>query len=263
MQEHHSRKAKDNVKMVDLKQQQQKAEDQKDGEQEQEQEHDPSSMSSAHNCYNYRGVKCRNFKCSTSLRSWMGFLVPACCGCGTVSASQARLQEHAETESVLGTTVTGTIFGCRKGRVAFCIQEDPKSPPLMLLELAMPTYLLVKEMSSGLVRIALECERGQEEKARLLYAEPVWSMFCNGRKVGFALKRQPSENDKAVLNMMQSVSMGAGVIPPQEDKSDEDELMYMRANYERVVGSRDSESFHMINPDRSPGQELSIFLLRS
>ena len=42
-----------------------------------------------------------------------------------------------------------------------------------------------------------------------------------------------------------------------------EELLYMRAHYEHVVGSADSESFHLINPDESPGQELSVFLLRS
>lgn len=46
-------------------------------------------------------------------------------------------------------------------------------------------------------------------------------------------------------------------------ESGSEEVMYMRANYEHVVGSADSESFHLINPDESPGQELSIFLLRS
>jgi uncharacterized protein (TIGR01570 family) len=38
--------------------------------------------------------------------------------------------------------------------------------------------------------------------------------------------------------------------------------MYMRAKFERVVGSRDSEAFYMINPDGNAGPELSIYLLR-
>jgi uncharacterized protein (TIGR01570 family) len=46
-------------------------------------------------------------------------------------------------------------------------------------------------------------------------------------------------------------------------KGDEGELMYMRATYERVVGSSDSESFHMINPEGSTGQQLNVFLLWS
>ncbi|KAJ7553921.1 hypothetical protein O6H91_06G118600 [Diphasiastrum complanatum] len=261
MQQQRSRKETTNVKMVDLKEQQNC--EQLKVDQEEGCAHCTSI--SAHNCCNNIGFKFWGVKCWRSLRSWMSFLIPACCSCGAISSSEARVQEDVDAESVLGATVTGTIFGCRKGKVTFCIQEDPKGSPLMLLELAMPTYLLVKEMSSGLVRIALECERDQEEKARSLYAEPVWSMFCNGHKVGFALKRQLSDNDKTVLKVMQSVSMGAGVIPLEErkPKPEDDEIMYMRANYERVVGCCDSESFHMINPDGSPEQELSIFLLRS
>jgi uncharacterized protein (TIGR01570 family) len=38
--------------------------------------------------------------------------------------------------------------------------------------------------------------------------------------------------------------------------------MYMRAKYERVVGSKDSEAFYMMNPVGSAGPELSIYLLR-
>lgn len=44
--------------------------------------------------------------------------------------------------------------------------------------------------------------------------------------------------------------------------SSEGELLYMRARFERVVGSRDSEAFYMLNPDGNGGPELSIFLLR-
>lgn len=64
--------------------------------------------------------------------------------------------------------------------------------------------------------------------------------------------------------MIQSISVGAGVIPVVEDgrKSSEGELLYMRARFERVVGSRDSEAFYMMNPDGNGGPELSIFLLR-
>jgi uncharacterized protein (TIGR01570 family) len=43
----------------------------------------------------------------------------------------------------------------------------------------------------------------------------------------------------------------------------------MRARFERVVGSKDSEAFYMMNPDSSSssngingGPELSVYLLR-
>lgn len=68
-----------------------------------------------------------------------------------------------------------------------------------------------------------------------------------------------------MLSTVQSVSVGAGVIPVLEGGGgcgSEGELMYMRARFERVVGSRDSEAFYMLNPDGNGGPELSIFLLR-
>ncbi|KAH9555156.1 hypothetical protein CY35_08G100300 [Sphagnum magellanicum] len=192
-----------------------------------------------------------------------------------------KVEKERVAESMLGSAVTGTLYGQRKGRVTFCVQEDSRSAPLLLLEFAMPTQSLVREMSTGLLRIALECEKSnknacKELKAGGLFAEPVWTMFCNGRKVGFAIKRQLVDADRDVLGVMQSVTMGAGVIPAavaqeaackqaavlKRDSDDDQAIMYMRARYERVAGSPDNLSFHMINPNGSPGQELSIFFIR-
>lgn len=159
----------------------------------------------------------------------------------------------------LGSRVTGTLFGYRKGHVHFAVQEDPKSQPVLLLELATPTSTLVKEMASGLVRIALECEKSTSRGR--LFNEPVWTMYCNGRKTGYALGRVCSDTDVHILSLVQAVSMGAGVLPMHEEGV-EGELMYMRAKFERVVGSRDSEAYYMMNPDGTGGPELSIFLLR-
>ena len=53
-----------------------------------------------------------------------------------------------------------------------------------------------------------------------------------------------------------------GVLPGIEEGGGEGEVMFMRARFERVVGSKDSEAFYMINPDGVGGPELSIFLLR-
>ena len=83
-------------------------------------------------------------------------------------------------------------------------------------------------------------------------------MYCNGRKIGFATRRKGSERIKSMLKTMQNTNVGAGVIPTESE-----DIMYMRAYYEHVVGNSDSESFHLINPDECPGQELSVFLLRS
>eukprot|EP01018_Ginkgo_biloba_P036256 Gb_23058 [translate_table: standard] len=159
----------------------------------------------------------------------------------------------------LGSRVTGTLFGYRKGHVHLAVQENPKSPPVLLLELATPTSTLVKEMASGLVRIALECEKTANRGK--LFQEPIWTMYCNGRKTGYGMKRVCSVADLQVLNLVQAVSMGAGVLPTDRGGAD-GELMYMRARFERVVGSKDSEAFYMLNPDGSGGPELSIFLLR-
>ncbi|GAV74683.1 DUF617 domain-containing protein [Cephalotus follicularis] len=175
----------------------------------------------------------------------------------------------------LGRKVTGTLFGKRRGHVSFAVQDDPWSEPVLLLELAMSTSTLVKEMSSGLVRIALECEKFSSSdvpvqtgrvRSGKLFNEPLWTMYCNGRKCGYATSRTCGESDWHVLNTVQRVSVGAGVIPVVDDgrkvSSEMGELLYMRAKFERVVGSRDSEAFYMLNPDNSGGPELSIFLLR-
>ncbi|XVF56173.1 hypothetical protein PTKIN_Ptkin06aG0096300 [Pterospermum kingtungense] len=184
------------------------------------------------------------------------------------------LPAHLSTTPSLGRKVTGTLFGNRRGHVSFAVQDDPRSEPVLLLELAMSTSGLVKEMSSGLVRIALECEKAagrsavQQNRTGRLFHEPMWTMYCNGRKSGYAVRRTCSESDWHVLRTVQSVSVGAGVIPVVENArkgggtGSEGELLYMRAKFERVVGSRDSEAFYMMNPDNNGGPELSIFLLR-
>lgn len=165
--------------------------------------------------------------------------------------------------SGLGTRVIGTLFGYRRGHVHFAFQEDPKSHPAFLMELATPTSVLVREMASGLVRIALECDKKVEAKkgARLL-EEPLWRTYCNGKKCGYAMKRECGAEEWKVLKAVEPISMGAGVLPGNGETGSEGELMYMRARFERVVGSKDSEAFYMMNPDRTGGPELSIYLLR-
>ncbi|XP_059428835.1 protein MIZU-KUSSEI 1 [Corylus avellana] len=161
------------------------------------------------------------------------------------------------------TMVVGTIFGPRRGHVWFCVQHDRLSfKPTLLLELSIVTHQLVKEMRSGLVRIALECDESELGSCPLR-SVPAWTMYCNGRKLGFAARRKASERVKSMLRTMQSTTVGAGVIPAGFGSPGDEEVMYMRANYEHVVGNSDSESFHLVSPDECPGQELSVFLLRS
>lgn len=170
--------------------------------------------------------------------------------------------------SNLGTKVVGTLFGYRRGHVHLAFQEDPKMNPAFLIELATPTSVLVREMASGLVRIALECEKKTEKKALKLLEEPLWRTYCNGKKCGFGMKRECGAEELKVLKAVEPISMGAGVLPGGNgggggyEGGSHGELMYMRARFERVVGSKDSEAFYMMNPDGSGGPELSIYLLR-
>lgn len=150
-----------------------------------------------------------------------------------------------------GKPVTGTLFGHKKGHtITFAVQDEPGAEPVLLLDLATPTATLVREMASGVVRIALECRRGEQQ---------VWTMYCNGRRSGYAVSRPCGDGDWSVLRTVCAVSVGAGVMPAAGGG----EVMYMRAKFERVVGSMDSEAFYMLSPDGgSGGPELSIFLLR-
>ncbi|KAL8191771.1 hypothetical protein R6Q57_028502 [Mikania cordata] len=169
------------------------------------------------------------------------------------------------------TMVIGTIFGHRRGHVWFAVQHDRlKSRPSLLLELSIPTQTLVQEMRFGLVRLALECHSSPESDLGScpLRSVPVWTLFCNGRKVGFAARKKATQPIRLMLKSIQSTTVGAGVIPSFGVDSGSDnggELIYMRANYECMVGGADSESFHLINPDGclGQGQELSVFLMRS
>ncbi|CAN1256238.1 Protein MIZU-KUSSEI 1 [Linum perenne] len=180
-------------------------------------------------------------------------------------ASKQLIRTTNTATHALGRKVTGTLYGYRRGHVTFAVQTDSRFEPVFIIELAVSTASLVKEMSSGLVRIALECEKSKSTApGRKLFDEGVWSMYCNGRKCGYAAARgRCNEVDSRVLTTVRAVSVGAGVIPPLAELAGEmGELMYMRAKFERVVGSRDSEAFYMMNPDGNGGPELSLFLLR-
>ncbi|CAJ1967607.1 unnamed protein product [Sphenostylis stenocarpa] len=212
-------------------------------------------------------------KISSLIRSFLNIftfptMIPTC--------KWLTIPSHLSITPSLGRKVTGTLFGHRRGHISFAVQLHPRAEPLLLVELAMSTSSLVKEMSSGLVRLALECQKvplsapgsGRQQQKRL-FQEPSWTMYCNGRNCGYAVSRTCGDLDWHVLSTVQSVSVGAGVIPLLENGKSggggggsEGELMYMRARFERVVGSRDSEAFYMLNPDGNGGPELSIFLLR-
>ncbi|CAN4097250.1 unnamed protein product [Withania somnifera] len=146
--------------------------------------------------------------------------------CRLPSLPGGRLPDK-NSRIIAGSRVTGTLFGYRKGRVSLSIQENSRTLPTVVVELALQTNVLQKEMNLGMVRIALECEkRDKKEKINLL-EEPLWTMYCNGKKNGYGI--------------LKPVSMGAGVLHGKSDVEGPDgEMTYMRAHFERVVKSKDA-----------------------
>ncbi|KQK19617.1 protein MIZU-KUSSEI 1-like [Brachypodium distachyon] len=180
------------------------------------------------------------------------------------------------------TIIVGTIFGSRSGRVTFCVQRDASVPPPFLFELSVPMQSLAAEMASGLLRIALECHRSSGrsgaagDKATGGRSRNVWKASCNGQDVGHAIRRPPTDWERGVLESMRTMTAGVGALPPVEapeqinEGGQQDcggaEVLYMRATYQRIVGSKDAVSYHLISPGTaggSPPQELSLFLLRT
>ncbi|PRQ55687.1 putative protein MIZU-KUSSEI 1-like, plant [Rosa chinensis] len=160
-----------------------------------------------------------------------------------------------------GIRMTGTLFGNRKSRVSIAIQESPKCLPLLVIELGIPTGKLLQDMGVGFVRIALECEKRPGDKTKIV-DEPIWMLYCNGKKSGYGVRREATDDDLSVMQVLHAISMGAGVLPNDGDELPDGEFMYMRAQFERVIGSKDSETYYMLNPDGNNGPELSVFFVR-
>lgn len=111
------------------------------------------------------------------------------------------------------------------------------------------------------MRIAFECEKNPAEKTKIV-DEPIWTLYCNGKKNGYGVKREASEDDLTVMQLLHAVSTGVGLLPPDMADPQDGELSYMRAYFERVVGSKDSETFYMMMPEGNNGPELSVFFVR-
>ncbi|KAG8061463.1 hypothetical protein GUJ93_ZPchr0003g18340 [Zizania palustris] len=78
----------------------------------------------------------------------------------------------------------------------------------------------MQEISTGgHVRIALECEKKSmkslpPEQANVnLLEETMWTTYLNGRRVGYAVRREPTESDLAVMQLLSTLSVGADVLP--------------------------------------------------
>ncbi|XP_062233917.1 uncharacterized protein LOC133931120 [Phragmites australis] len=166
------------------------------------------------------------------------------------------------------TRATGTLYGHRRARITIAFHDSPASPPGLLLDIAVPTAKFIQDVSAaGMVRVTLECDKQQHhaaEASRRLLDEPLWAAEVNGESVGYAARREATEQDERVMQLLHATSMGAGVLPADMAHPADGELTYMRAHFDRVVGSKDAETYYMHNPEGSAaGPELTIFFIRT
>lgn len=120
------------------------------------------------------------------------------------------------------------------------------------------------------MRIALECEKNGDNAAndgkaaplssRTLLEEPLWTLFCNGKRSGYGVRREPTEDDLGVMETLRVVSMGAGVLPTRAEG--EEEVAYLRAGFDHIIASRDAETLYMTSPNDGHGPDLTIFFVR-
>ncbi|KAL5819465.1 hypothetical protein ACOSQ3_023396 [Xanthoceras sorbifolium] len=160
------------------------------------------------------------------------------------------------------TLFTGTIICPVNGeQLRLCMQEDSSSSPLVLLDLPLSTSAFSRLIRYGTIRIVLEC-RCECDSARSkepLLSMPKWVMYCNRQKMGFAKRREVAGKDAWLLEMLRTVSAGAGILPDKDSSG----YKYLRGQFEQVAGSDNSEAYHLIDLSSCFGQELSVFFLRS
>ena len=178
--------------------------------------------------------------------------------------------------------------------MSLSLQQNARCQPTLIVELALPTHALLRELGAHAgARIVLEVEKRAEQSGEAdgaldgnqaiagvcegggangfrhnhndgwVLEELMWTMFCNGKRVGYAVRREPTEEDIAVLETLWAVTMGGGVLPGRSDVDGPDgEMAYMRGSFEHTVGSRDSESLYMVGPPGGDCPELAIFFVR-
>ncbi|KAL2493823.1 uncharacterized protein Fot_37580 [Forsythia ovata] len=77
-------------------------------------------------------------------------------------------------------------------------------------------------------------------------------------KKRLAVKREATDDDLKVIQMLHAMTMGAEVLPSDAaDSWPEGELTYIRAYFERMTRSKDLETCYMMNPDGNSGPELN------
>ncbi|XP_006653808.1 protein MIZU-KUSSEI 1 [Oryza brachyantha] len=198
-----------------------------------------------------------------------------------VSPSESLLSQLVASSSVAGTPrrrMTGTLFGYRNDHIALSLQDNPRCLPTLVVELALPTHALLRDLGTTAgARIVLESEKHaadgdgeadgaswkREQQHGWVLDEPTWTMSCNGKRVGYAVRRDPTDDDIAVLETLWAVSMGGGVLPGMSDMDGAGgEMAYMRGCFEHIIGSRDSESLYMVGPHGGDCPELAVFFVR-
>ncbi|XP_062209021.1 protein MIZU-KUSSEI 1-like [Phragmites australis] len=160
--------------------------------------------------------------------------------------------------------VRGTLFLPSTGdrRVRLFLQEHglPAAESEHLLVLDLPAGLGGADIAAA-GRIVLEYQRQWAPNSGALLNSPKWLVYCNGRRVGFAARREkPSDAEGWVLEKLWAVTAGAGRLPGGG-------VEYLRGRFERIVGSSDAESFHLVEPIGWQGVNggdggLSIFFHR-
>ncbi|KAF8010116.1 hypothetical protein BT93_J0926 [Corymbia citriodora subsp. variegata] len=181
-----------------------------------------------------------------------------CCICHPLLLFSLSSSPPAEAATVTGTIICPT----NDGRVKIAMQNHAETSPFVTLELPLHTSHFAELVRGEMNRIVFTCphEPDGDSRRRPLLSAPVWAMLCNGRKMGFAVRREGSHGDASVLEMIMSVSTGAGLLP---DKEGVGEHKYLRGQFVRTVGSSDSEAYHLVDPSGCFGQELSLFFLRN
>ncbi|CAL4944203.1 unnamed protein product [Urochloa decumbens] len=151
-------------------------------------------------------------------------------------------------------TVRGTLFLPSTGdrRVRLFLQEQQRGGDATDPRPADDEHFLVLDLPPGLGgadiaaagRIVLEYQREWAPAAgpSALLASPKWLVYCNGRRAGYAARREaPSDAEGWVLEKLRAVTAGAGRLPGGG-------VEYLRGRFERIVGSSDAESFHLLEP---------------
>ncbi|PWZ09726.1 Protein MIZU-KUSSEI 1 [Zea mays] len=203
-----------------------------------------------------------------AFRSFPAMQAPTCRGMPSLHHLPGLQGAGVRSHFHGATHATGTLYGHRRARITIALHESPGSPPCVLLDVGVPTARFIQDVSAaGMVRVTLECEKQHhavDAGARRLLDEPVWTAEVNGESVGHASRREATERDDCVMRMLHSTSMGAGVLPSDMSHPSDGELTYMRAHFDRLVGSKDSETYYMHNPEGgTAGPELTIFFIRT